>query len=305
MIQSSRSPRESCLRKGVSRFRKLFGTDVRTPVISSATIARVLGVCLLALPTLGFAQQFSDSGDSQAALPDMPQAAQSSTPRSSSPQASSSQTSSGQTNPDERLPQTKRILGIVPNFRAVSTDEQLPPQTVKEKFMDATQDSFDYSSIIIPAVIAGYGMAANSYPEFHQGAAGYARYFWHAAVDQTDENYMVEFIFPVVTREDTRYYTLGRGGFVKRTGYALSRAVITRNDAGNEVFNISEVVGAGAASGLSSLYYPTRERSFGNTASEWGLDVGIDALSFMAREFWPDINRRLFHGKGYVDPVQR
>jgi hypothetical protein len=140
MIQSSRSPRESCLRKGVSRFRKLFGTDVRTPVISSATIARVLGVCLLALPTLGFAQQFSDSGDSQAALPDMPQAAQPSTPQSSSPQASSSQTSSGQTNPDERLPQTKRILGIVPNFRAVSTDEQLPPQTVKEKFMDATHD---------------------------------------------------------------------------------------------------------------------------------------------------------------------
>jgi hypothetical protein len=187
----------------------------------------------------------------------------------------------------------------------VSTDERLPPQTVKEKFMDATQDSFDYSSIIIPGVIAGYAMAENSYPEFHQGAAGYARYFWHSAVDQTSENYMVEFIFPVVTREDTRYYTLGRGGFIKRTGYALSRAVITRTDAGDERFNISEVVGAGAASGLSSLYYPSRERSFGNTASEWGLDIGIDALSFMAREFWPDINKHLFHQKDAVDVTAR
>jgi hypothetical protein len=313
MRPNSHSPGESCLR--ISRFRKLFGTDVRIPAFASANLTRrlcvpVLGVCLLALPALGLAQQFSDSGSAPtgsalSALPDTPDAAQSSGSQSGAPQSSSSQPSPAQTNADQRLPQTKRILGIVPNFRAVSTDEKLPPQTVKEKFMDATQDSFDYSSIIIPAVIAGYSMATNQYPEFHQGAAGYVRYFWHSAVDQTSENYMVEFIVPVITREDTRYYTLGRGGFVKRTGYALSRVVVTRTDAGNESINLSEIVGAGAASGLSSLYYPTRERSFGNTASEWGLDLGIDGLSFMAREFWPDINRRLFHGKGSVDPVER
>ncbi len=179
----------------------------------------------------------------------------------------------------------------------MSTDEKLPPQTVKEKFMDATQDSFDYSSIFIPGILAGYSMATKQYPEFHEGAAGYARYFWHAAVDQTSENYMVEFVVPVITREDTRYYTLGRGGFLKRTGYALSRAVITRSDSGREVFNFGEVVGAGASAGLSTLYYPSRERSFSNTGQEWALDVAIDAASFMGREFWPDINRKLFHGK--------
>jgi hypothetical protein len=193
--------------------------------------------------------------------------------------------------------QTKRILGIIPNFRAISTDEKLPPETVKEKFMDATQDSFDYSSIFIPVALAGYSMGTNATPEFHQGAPGYARYFWHAAVDQTSENYWVEFIFPTFTREDSRYYTLGRGGFVKRTGYALSRAVITRSDSGAEVFNVSEVFGAGVASGLSSLYYPSRERSFANTGTEWGLDIGIDAASFWLKEFWPDINRHVFHNK--------
>ena len=44
--------------------------------------------------------------------------------------------------------QTKRILYIIPNFRAVSADQHLPPQTVKEKFMTATLDSVDYSSFI-------------------------------------------------------------------------------------------------------------------------------------------------------------
>jgi hypothetical protein len=200
-----------------------------------------------------------------------------------------------------RDPQTKRILGLIPNFRSVSTDQKLPPMTVKEKFLTATDDSFDYSSAFIPAALAGVSMARNATPEFGQGAVGYGRYFWHTALDQTSENYMVEFIFPAVTHEDNRYYTLGRGGFFKRTSYAVSRAVITRNDAGNETFNISEVVGSGASSGLSSLYYPTRERSFGNTASEWGTDIGIDAASFVVKEFWPDINRKLFHQR---DPIQ-
>lgn len=195
----------------------------------------------------------------------------------------------------ENQKQTKRILGIIPNFRAISTTAKLPPQTVKEKFLDATEDSFDYSSVFIPVALAWYSLEVQSTPEFGQGGVGYGRYLWHAAVDQTDENYMVEFVLPVMTHEDTRYYTLGHGGFLKRTGYALSRAVVTRSDSGREVFNVSEVVGAGAASGISSLYYPSRERSLGNTGKEWGIDVAIDSAAFMVREFWPDINHRIFH----------
>lgn len=197
----------------------------------------------------------------------------------------------------ERIPQTKRILGIIPNFRAISTDEKLPPQSVKEKFLTASEDSFDYSSIVIPAVLAGYSLETNATPEFGHGGVGYGRYLWHAAVDQTAENYMVEFVVPVMTREDTRYYTLGRGGFAKRAEYSLSRILVTRADSGREVFNLSEVVGAGASAGLSSLYYPSRERSFGNTGKEWGLDLGIDAAADFAKEFWPDINHWLSHPK--------
>jgi hypothetical protein len=285
MTLNSWSPLESSAGRGVRCSRgSLVAGFVRT--------AFLLLFCVLAMSATGLAQQASNANGTSwsAALPDAPQSAQ------PTPQKAAD---------DERLPQTKRILGIIPNFRSVSTDQTLPPQSVKDKFMETTQDSFDYSSILIPGVIAGYSMASDAYPEFHQGAAGYARYFWHAAVDQTSENYMVEFVVPVITREDTRYYTLGRGGFAKRTGYAISRVVITRTDAGNETFNISEVVGAGASAGLSSLYYPSRERSFSNTASEWGVDLGIDAASFLAREFWPDINRHVFHGRNSVDSSER
>ena len=192
--------------------------------------------------------------------------------------------------------QTQRILGLIPNFRAVSADVQLPPQSVKEKFVTASQDSFDYSSIFLPASIALASYERNSTPEFGQGGVGYARYLWHSAVDQTIENYMVEFVVPSIAHEDTRFYTLGHGGFTKRTSYALSRAVITRSDSGKKVFNSGEVIGAGVAAGISNLYYPSPERTLSNTGSQWALNVGIDAGTFVFKEFWPDINHRLFHG---------
>jgi hypothetical protein len=271
----------------------------------------VTSLCVLGLAVGAFAQRAPDAGGSVAAgIPDAPMPAQEEQQSAASDsnqhsQASQQTSETPAQSQEDRPPQTKRILGVIPNFRAVSTDEKLPPQTVKEKFMTATSDSFDYSSIFIPLALAGYGLGVNSYPEFGDGADAFGRYLWHAAVDQTVENYMVEFVVPVIARQDTRYYTLGRGGFFKRTGYSLSRVLVTRSDSGREVFNVSEVGGAAAAAGISTTYYPTRERSVGNFATEWSVNVGIDAASFVAKEFWPEINKKLFERKSAVDPAMR
>jgi hypothetical protein len=201
--------------------------------------------------------------------------------------------------------QPKRILGIFPNFRAVSTSDHLPPQSVHEKFVTASQDSFDYSSFVLPALLAAEQLAENDTPEFHSGAVAYGRYYWHSLVDQDSENYFVEFIVPTIMSEDTRYYTLGKqgGGTAKRLGYALSRAVITRSDFGGSTFNAGEIVGALASAALSNVYYPTPERTVGNTISKFGVDVGVDAATFAVREFWPDINHFLFHGHAGETPT--
>jgi hypothetical protein len=193
--------------------------------------------------------------------------------------------------------QTKRILWIFPNYRSVSANTQLPILSLKQKFWLATQDSFDYSSVILAAAVAGLGQAQKQYPEFKQGAAGYGRYFWHAFVDQAVGDYFTEAIVPALTREDPRYYTLGHGGFFRRAGYALSRLVVTRTDNGGRAFNFSEIIGNGAGAGISNLYYPSQERTFGKTGSKWATQVGLDGLFNLLKEFWPDINQALFHGK--------
>jgi hypothetical protein len=194
--------------------------------------------------------------------------------------------------------QQKRIFGILPNFRAVSAGTILPPQTVKEKFTTTMQDSFDYTSFILAGLVATEAYLVQSTPEFQQGGAGYGRYLWHTFVDQTSENIFVEFIIPSITHEDTRYYSLGKGGFLHRAGYSLSRIVITRSDrGGGPTFNSSEVVGAALSSALSNAYYPAPERTFGNTMEKYGANLAIDAGAFLFREFYPDIYHAFFHKK--------
>lgn len=201
-------------------------------------------------------------------------------------------------NPDEHADQqTKRILWIIPNFRSVSADTQLPPIGFKEKLWLATQESFDYSSVVYNGLIAGGAMASKSEPAFGQGASGYGNYFAHTYADGTIENYMVEAIVPTLTKEDPRYYTLGHGGFFKRTGYAVSRLFITRTDAGNRTFNLSETVGAGAAAGISNTYYFDDTNVWVKTYQRWLSQMVQDAASNIAKEFWPDINHHLFHNK--------
>ena len=193
--------------------------------------------------------------------------------------------------------QSKRILWIFPNYRAVSANTQLPPLSLKTKFWLATQDSFDYSSFITAGMLAGISQAKNSYPEFGQGAKGFGRYYWHAVADQAVGNYFTEAIVPTLTREDPRYYTLGHGGFLKRTGYAVSRLFVTRTDSGGRTFNISEIVGNGAGAGISDLYYPSRERTWTKTGQKWITQIGLDGAFNIIKEFWPDVNRLIFHGK--------
>ena len=196
----------------------------------------------------------------------------------------------------------KRLFGIVPNFRTVSTETKLPPQTIKEKFVDASEDSFDYSSHALATAVAAEGYVSNATPEFGRGGVAFSRYIWHSATDQTIENYLVEFIIPVVRHEDTRFYTLTKGNFTKRAEYSIGRVFITRSDSGHNTFNSGEVVGAAAAAGISNLYYPQGERTARNFVDKYAVNIGIDAASYFVKEFYPEITNAFSRRKTATNP---
>ena len=260
------------------------------------------GVLLLSLcVSIPADSQTSESARELAALPDAPSSLYEQ--QHPAPPAPDSQNSppSGTNSHAADAPagphQTKRILGIMPNFSAVSADITLPPQSPKEKFIIAAKNSFDYSSFMIAGIQSGISMASNSYPEFHQGAAGYGRYYYHTLIDTADSNFMVAGLWPVIFRQDNRFYTLGHGNPGKRALYAVSRVIITRRDSGRKTLNVSEIIGTGSAAGISTLYYPEAYGTWTKVGQRWLTSCVVDSINFTLKEFWPDINHKFFHTK--------
>ncbi len=224
-------------------------------------------------------------------------AAQSKPPVTTPPPATPPATPASDQQSDETAgKQTNHIAGILPNYRAVDAGKILPPMTVGGKLKLAGKDSLDYGSFTFAGLLAAYDMGTKAYPEFHQGVPGYGRYFWHTFADQAVANVFTEALVPIATREDPRYYTLGHGGFFRRTWYAANRLVVTKTDAGGTSFNFSEILGNGMGAGVSSLYYPGQERTAYKVTQNWMTQVAADGLANIVKEFWPDIRRKLHHG---------
>jgi hypothetical protein len=221
----------------------------------------------------------------QSLPPDAPQ------PQNQSQQATRS-------NPDQNSERNKisknHIFWVIPNYRADESQAEFKPLTRGAKFKVAVDDSFDPSAFLVAGVFAGISMGQKQYPHFGQGAEGFGKYYGGAFADQAIGNFMTEALFPITLRQDPRYFTKGKGGFWKRTGYAISREVITRGDNGHSQFNTSELAGNAVAAGISNLYYPSQDRSFSNTANKWGQQIGLDTLFNVMKEFWPDTRRKLF-----------
>ncbi|MHB1960342.1 MAG: hypothetical protein ACYCO5_15115, partial [Acidobacteriaceae bacterium] len=177
------------------------------------------------------------------------------------------------TSPLDYGQQPQRIMGWIPNYRAVSVGAKPPPPTFKEKFLIGTQNTFDYSAFIFNAVDTEIPYVSKSYPEFGNGWVGYGVYYWHGFVDKGIGNYMTDTIVPTLTRQDSRYYAMGTGRWYLRALYAYTRVLITPNDAGKNTFNYSEIVGKGAAAGLGDLYYPARYRDWTKTGQRWLVQV--------------------------------
>lgn len=68
--------------------------------------------------------------------------------------------------------QPKRILGIMPNYRAVSAGAIPPPPTPKQAFKIATQNSFDYSSFAFVGITSALSEWSDAHPRTGRGDGG-------------------------------------------------------------------------------------------------------------------------------------
>lgn len=215
-------------------------------------------------------------------------------PDEPSPQASETQQANAKQSGTAKTRSENHIFWVIPNYRSDENQSATTTLAPGAKFKIAIQDSFDPAAFLVAGVFAGMSMAQRQYAPFGQEALGFARYYGGAFADQAIGNIMTESLFPIALHQDPRYFVRGTGGFWKRTGYALSREVVTRGDNGRSQFNTSEIAGNAAAAGISNIYYPAEDRTFGNTVNKWGQQLALDSFFNVMKEFWPDVRKKLF-----------
>ena len=193
----------------------------------------------------------------------------------------------------------QRIFGVIPNYQTVSDPQKnIIPLTVKQKFGLFVKETFDPFVAVSAAAGAALSQADNDHPKYGQGSGPYAERFGAAVADVTTQNFFSDAVLASLLHEDPRYFRRGpEYRFWPRLGYALSRVVITRTDAGKSRFNNSGIFGMALGIALSNAYYPDSSVSGNVVAVRLGTSLVSSALSNILPEFWPDMKQKFFHRK--------
>ena len=179
----------------------------------------------------------------------------------------------------------QRLVGVLPNF-FVSYNWTAPPLTNRQKFTLTNHNVLDPGNLALVGTIAGVQQAANAFPGYGQGAAGYGRRYGADLGNLVVGSYMGGAILPSLFRQDPRYFYKGTGSTRSRALYAISRAVVTRGDNGRNQPNFSGVLGDLSSGAISNLYYPASDRQGATLTIENGLlGVAGDAMNNLVQEF--------------------
>jgi hypothetical protein len=128
----------------------------------------------------------------------------------------------------------------------------------------------------------------------HPWPSAYPERFGASVGDVVSQNFWGDFVLASAFHEDTRYRRRGESRRLwPRVGYAVSRSVVTRPDAGGTTFNWANVLGTAMSAGLSNAYYPPGSRKANTAVTNWGTSVAGSGLANLAPEFFPDFKRWL------------
>jgi hypothetical protein len=192
-----------------------------------------------------------------------------------------------------------RIFGVIPNFLAVEAPNARPaPLTAKQKLVLAAKSTFDPFAFFGSAAGAAMSQISQSDPKYGQGKGAYFQRYGAAFTDMATQNFISTGLLAPLFHEDPRYFRLGpEAHFLHRVGYALSRSVIARTDAGKERMSYSSLVGTMMGIGLSNAYYPAASRNGTEMLERLSTSFSSGALNNLLPEFWPDIKRKLHQWK--------
>jgi hypothetical protein len=242
--------------------------------------AIVLAIVAAALPCAGKAQ-------TSPVLPDAPSQTQQDANRSANQDAR--QQEHVEAEQQVKQEEHQRILSVLPNVETVISGEAVPLSPGQKTDL-ALHSVFEPFNAVGAAFAAGYEEVAGIHRGFGWGPAGYFKRVGAAGADLFDSTMLSGAVFPILLRQDPRYFRRGKGSGASRGKAALVGAFVCRGDNGRRQPNYSNMLGNLTSGAISNAYYPRADRGAAQTFEDAGFSLAFGALGNIALEFSPDIN---------------
>jgi hypothetical protein len=188
-----------------------------------------------------------------------------------------------------------RVFGVLPNYLTVEDATRASAITTRATFRMAALNSFDPYVFPFVGAITAIAQVENQDHSLGRGPRTYLERCATSLADSSISSFLTSAIIPTLLKQDPRYFERREGSTWHRAAYAATRTVITQSRSGEAQFNLSGIGGNAIAAAVSNSYYPSEDRSTGQTLTRWGTQVMWDAVSNELKEFWPDIRRKMHH----------
>jgi hypothetical protein len=165
------------------------------------------------------------------------------------------------------------------------------PQTRLQRFEDYMLGMVGPFTIVAEGASAGIQQWRDSPHEWGQGGGGFGKRF---ANNMAYNGIRVTITYGLseALHEDNRYFKSKKQGFGPRLLYALESPAMAHKD-GHRRLSISSLSGMAGAAGISQAWAPQSWKGVDNAAGNFGLTyAGLAGLN-VAREFVPDLIKRL------------
>lgn len=169
----------------------------------------------------------------------------------------------------------------------VDPGEKIPALYSEDKWVFWLHEETRVYATFPAFLSAGYGQLTGT-PDYGSDSGAFGDRLGAALVRQATMRFFCSSLFPMVLREDPRYFRKAAGGYRGRAGWAAERAFVTQKDDGSRGFNYSDILGHLAASVLTRAYYPPKSANVHVVMQTWGTSIAGAAANNLFLEFAPD-----------------
>jgi hypothetical protein len=167
------------------------------------------------------------------------------------------------------------------------------PLTTGGKFKLFVNQSISPPYVLTSAFSAAFNQARNVPEGDGQGWNAYASRFGANMARASSSSFFGTFLFASLLHQDPRFFPQSKPSFWRGLKYSAQRIVITRNDAGKDVFNTSGLLGPLASEGLANVYLPSSEQTVGKTVTRFAADLAWRVGGNMFKDYWPTFFRNM------------